>query len=142
MQGRAIDNGQPLRYQVASVGGERWYWRTEKIRGRRVRVQRDWAFGGLKGVKSQWSVAGREAPGVQDVQELFRFFVPPSSHSRQMVLVLNRAVSVWWIGRCRAAFVSTVEDRMVVSGPLNQHQTLFDTADEKSSARAKVGDMM
>jgi hypothetical protein len=113
------------------VGGRGW-----------ARVQRDWGFGGLMGVKSQWSVAGREAPGVQDVQELFRFFLPPSSHSRQMVLVLNRAVSVWWIGRCRAAFVSTVEDRMVVSGPLNQHQTLFDTADEKSSARAKVGDMM
>jgi hypothetical protein len=26
-------------------------------------VQRDWGFGGLTGVKSQWSVAGREAPG-------------------------------------------------------------------------------
>jgi hypothetical protein len=27
-------------------------------------VQRDWGFGGLAGVKSQWSVAGREAPGL------------------------------------------------------------------------------
>jgi hypothetical protein len=61
-------------------------------------VQRDWAFGGLKGVKSQWSVAGREAPGCPGAWSFrfvsFRFFLPPNvamSHSRQiMVLVLNR----------------------------------------------------
>ena len=98
-------------------------------------MQRDWAFGGLKGVKSQWSVAGREAPGVQDVQELFRFFLPPSSHSRQMVLVLNRAVSVWWnwwIGGCRAAFVSTILE-----------PTLAVTADgEALIERLRVGDVM
>jgi hypothetical protein len=51
-------------------------------------VQRDWAFGGLKGVKSQWSVAGREAPGRPGG---FVSSCLTGSHSRQiMVLVLNR----------------------------------------------------
>jgi hypothetical protein len=98
-------------------------------------VQRDWAFGGLKGVKSQWSVAGREAPGRT---RRFRFFLPhrlPLTSNNGSSLEQDRAVSVWWnwwIGGCRAAFVSTILE-----------PTLAVTADgEALIERLRVGDVM
>jgi hypothetical protein len=134
VQGRSIDNGQPLRYQVAYVRGERWYWRTEKIRGRRARVQRDWGFGGSTGVKSQWSVAGREAPGRPG--GFVSSCLPLASNGSSLEQARFRMVD--WLMSCGVRINGRGSNGGWVSGSLNQHLL----SPPMGEALARVGAVM
>jgi hypothetical protein len=87
-------------------------------------VQRDWGFGGLTGVKSQWSVAGREAPGRPG--GFVSSCLPLASNGSSLEQGLFRAVD--WLMSCGVR----INDRGSNSGGRTLEPTHAITVDGKA----------
>ena len=80
-------------------------------------MQRDWGFGGSTGVKSQWSVAGREAPGRPG--GFVSSCLPLASNGSSLEQARFRMVD--WLMSCGVRINGRGSNGGWVSGSLNQH---------------------